>query len=722
MKKNFLLLLSTLGFMIFTACSDNGGTIPIPTPDPVITASETDLCTDGLDNDGDSLIDCSDTTDCIGDAACSDATAEVCNDLVDNDGDAAIDCADTDCTADTTACPPSTVTETLCTDTLDDDADGTIDCLDPDCAADTACGAAPVTVEILCNDLADDDADGDMDCDDSDCAADALCADADADGFLANSDCDDTNAEINLDAREIMGNGIDENCDGTEFSLTDTSIKWIRAEGGTDNPTCAVEQPCLTLGHVVKNVALNPKDTIAMIEGTYVLDHFVKIDRPINIIGAIFQDGETYKFDEVNHATKIFTNSYALLVAAAGVPWDQDRVRLNGLDINTEGGPSEFTIIDSSPDLNHVALHTERAENSNGAMLIISTAATSNMRVSIRNSNIQMGPTYRTTPGAVLVNPIAVVNFDGKLNLEIVKSHIGSGEIEAAVPSLAVGLMALNFGTNSRMNVKLHENVISINTSDMGIGVMGNNISDASIRQNHIVIAKDTKVQAALSIKGRPAGLPEKLSVMSNFLKTNTDGLPALASIGIASKNINVLLGNNTIDLGKSLFAVNASHRSAPGAGDKYKLLNNILLNDAASSINTGLWTFGIANTDFILKAVKNNDFFGGTGAMYFNLPTATPYNDVASLEGYLNTLIPASATGNLSVAPLMTFDNSGEIPVIGLEATSPLIDAGLTPPPPVGNGPLPQDGNGNPRVTDGNGDGTKVIDIGAAEYQPATL
>ena len=59
-----------------------------PTPPPV--TEETD-CADGIDNDGDSLVDCEDG-DCA--AACVEAD---CGDELDNDGDGLIDCEDEDC-------------------------------------------------------------------------------------------------------------------------------------------------------------------------------------------------------------------------------------------------------------------------------------------------------------------------------------------------------------------------------------------------------------------------------------------------------------------------------------------------------------------------------------------------------------------------------------------------------------------------------------------------
>lgn len=57
-----------------------------------------EICTDGIDNDGDSLIDCADIADCSADPTCQSGSAENCKDGADNDNDGNIDCADTDCT------------------------------------------------------------------------------------------------------------------------------------------------------------------------------------------------------------------------------------------------------------------------------------------------------------------------------------------------------------------------------------------------------------------------------------------------------------------------------------------------------------------------------------------------------------------------------------------------------------------------------------------------
>jgi hypothetical protein len=158
-------------------------------------------CEDGVDNDGDSHVDCNDQ-DCWGWAFCAQRRAApsahpednpvACADSQDNDGDGAIDCDDSEC-AQLLACqsagsgPAAPVirivrteaTPALCQDRTDNDGDALVDCADPDCAQVDACRPPPLTQERtpqLCGNSVDDDGDGAVDCDDSDCTIFVMCA------------------------------------------------------------------------------------------------------------------------------------------------------------------------------------------------------------------------------------------------------------------------------------------------------------------------------------------------------------------------------------------------------------------------------------------------------------------------------------------------------------------------------------------------------------------
>jgi cysteine-rich repeat protein len=91
------------------------------------TCTLEEVCTGGLDEDGDGLVDCADTVDCGADPACQAVCgdgvvegAEICDDgnTVNGDG----------CSSSCQREP-----EADCLDGIDNNLDGTIDCADPTC-------------------------------------------------------------------------------------------------------------------------------------------------------------------------------------------------------------------------------------------------------------------------------------------------------------------------------------------------------------------------------------------------------------------------------------------------------------------------------------------------------------------------------------------------------------------------------------------------------------
>jgi hypothetical protein len=129
------------------------------------TNSSPEDCTNGIDDDGDTLIDCSDP-ECIGFAGHSsgsicETVESICDDGFDNDRDGTIDGSDTDCVFEPVE---------ICNNGLDDDDNTYIDCADFACIGLNGPDNVPCeATEISCNDGFDNDGDGMIDASDFNC-------------------------------------------------------------------------------------------------------------------------------------------------------------------------------------------------------------------------------------------------------------------------------------------------------------------------------------------------------------------------------------------------------------------------------------------------------------------------------------------------------------------------------------------------------------------------
>ncbi|MCA9538637.1 MAG: hypothetical protein KC620_07095, partial [Myxococcales bacterium] len=168
---------------------DNDGDGLIDEADPDC-AERMPTCSDGADNDGDGLID-ADDSDCTDPPACASLFAgdapiaaeactgpAACADGVDNDGDGLIDRADPGCAsdADNREVDPfdleSTPGDPSCADGVDNDDDGLIDLEDPGCNDRDAALRYSDQRRPSCGDGFDNDGDGVLDYpEDSDCYA-----------------------------------------------------------------------------------------------------------------------------------------------------------------------------------------------------------------------------------------------------------------------------------------------------------------------------------------------------------------------------------------------------------------------------------------------------------------------------------------------------------------------------------------------------------------------
>jgi hypothetical protein len=162
-----------------------------------------EVCTNGIDDDGDSLVDCADF-DCAGTVGCQ---IENCSDGLDNDGDGRVDCADPDCVPPPPLPSSPDCTPEICDNGLDDDGDGNTDCADSECSFLPVCGSEN------CVDGIDNDGDGRIDCIDPDCLGNPVCNPGaggdddtfgDDDDFFGGENCsnnidDDGNGAVDCD-------------------------------------------------------------------------------------------------------------------------------------------------------------------------------------------------------------------------------------------------------------------------------------------------------------------------------------------------------------------------------------------------------------------------------------------------------------------------------------------------------------------------------------------
>ncbi len=168
----------------------------------------TDTDGDGYFVEGDACGTLADFND--NSSAAYPGAAENCSDGIDNDGNGLVDAAD----------PNAVGCEVACTDmdtdgyAIEGGSCGPIDCDDNNASVN------PGAVEV-CSDAVDNNCNGLTDTADMnavDCPLD--CTDNDGDGYSIEGgscgamDCDDNNAEVNPGALEACGDGVDNNCNG----------------------------------------------------------------------------------------------------------------------------------------------------------------------------------------------------------------------------------------------------------------------------------------------------------------------------------------------------------------------------------------------------------------------------------------------------------------------------------------------------------------------------
>jgi hypothetical protein len=257
---------SFIGLAVFpfsTACSDGldndgDGLVDLDdpgceSPDDVSEQSTSLVCDDGVDNDGDGLVDLDDPGCESTDDSSEQSTSLICDDGIDNDGDGSVDLEDPGCA---TPDDPSEIGE--CQNGIDDDGDGSVDLDDPGCR--DAADASEYSDTGECDDGTDNDGDGLVDLNDPGCespddlseqSTSLVCDDGvdnDGDGLTDLTEdpgCDSVTdlTEIDDSGALVCDDGLDNDGDGLiDFgedpgcgSVTDPAEEDPVCEDGLDN-------------------------------------------------------------------------------------------------------------------------------------------------------------------------------------------------------------------------------------------------------------------------------------------------------------------------------------------------------------------------------------------------------------------------------------------------------------------------------------------------------
>jgi hypothetical protein len=206
--------------------------------------------------------------------------------------------------------------------------------------------------------------------------------------------------------------------------------------------------------------------------------------------------------------------------------------------------------------------------------------------------------------------------------------------------------------------------------------------------------------------------LCEDFTVDGNLIKLNTGrqggGITVTSGMSSGSMLNNVISGNVTGMFGKG---GGIYWEASLATGNSYLINNTITGNQAFSSYGSVTLVLGSGNRMVVANNVIANNSSGINSQGY--PPYVVSHNDVFNnVENYIGL---ESGTGDISIPPGFVNETSGDF---HLTPSSQCIDAGTNSAVPAW---LTADFEGNPRITDGNGDGSAVVDMGAYELMGIT-
>lgn len=229
-------------------------------------------------------------------------------------------------------------------------------------------------------------------------------------------------------------------------------------------------------------------------------------------------------------------------------------------------------------------------------------------------------------------------------------------------------------------------NAITNNSPEGGIGIYSNG---TPFIQGNLIQGNTSSDGGGLNFQGSGSPIISQNLIVGNSASDNGAGI--WISLIYASYRSPVLVLNNTIAGNNGGFPHGTSGVYTVGFGLNATFINNVVVAVPGQNGVTCDNFFGPVPSDSVSPVFSHNDFYSFQGAGY------NGWCDV----GY--------ASGNLTSDPLFQSAANNDF---HLAKSSPAVDAGDST-----AAYLPStDYDGNPRIADGNGDGTAVVDMGVYE------